>query len=217
MDKLNLRNVTLFCYENRKDNIDKAIEAIEICKYYADFGDINFVTNQNINYEHCIVDDFPIKSLFDYSKFILTKLNYYVQDEFVLTIHDDGFITNPEAFDSKLFKIDYCGAPLYRMNKVVGNGGFSWRSKKLLNLVEGIVNFLGYPSKELYADHEDIVICFLLRGYLMEQGCVFADFETADKFSVETKGKWSGEFGWHGRNFIDLEKDGWINPLKNKE
>ena len=214
MSKLNLKNVTLFCYENRVENIDKAIEAVEICKHYADFGSIKFVTNKSVDYEHCVVDNFQINSLFDYSKFILTKLNSYVDKEFVLVVQEDGFILNPDGWMDEFLNYSYIGAPIYNMNNLVGNGGFSLRSKKLLNLVEIAVNHFGYPSKELFANHEDVCVCVLMKPFLEGNGCKFAPFEIADKFSVETKGKWSCEFGWHGRNFINLEKDGWINPLK---
>jgi hypothetical protein len=78
MNKLNLQNVSLICYENRKDKIEEAIERVEICKYFADFGSGKLLTNEKIDYEHCVVDDFQINSLTDYSKFILIKMIDYI-------------------------------------------------------------------------------------------------------------------------------------------
>lgn len=211
MEKLNLKNVTLFCYENRPDYIDKAIESVEICKFYSDFGDIKFVTNKQIDYEHCVVDDFQISTLTDYSKFILTKLNGYVDKDFVLGCHHDGFILNPDAFDKSLFDISYCGAPWTNMNNTVGNGGFVWKSKKLLNEIDKIIPQIDFNRIH---PHEDIFICFQIRKYLESVGCKWASYEIAERFSVETGGKWTGQFGFHNFQFVNPEKDGWVNPLK---
>lgn len=210
-EKLNLKNVTLFCYENRPEYIDKAIESIEICKYFADFGNIKFVTNKQIDYEHCVVDEFPIKTLTDYSKFILTKLNGCVNNEFVLGCHHDGFILNPDAFDERWFEYSYIGAPWVNMNNVVGNGGFVLKSKKLLKEID---NILSQIDLNRIHPHEDIFICFQIRNYLESVGCKFAPYEIAERFSVETGGKWTGQFGFHNFSFVDIYKDGWKNPLK---
>lgn len=216
--KLNLSNITLFCYENRY--IDKAIEAIEICKHYADFGSIKFITNNKTGYEHEIIDNTSINSLSDYSRFILFKLNGYVDTDFVLTVHADGFITNPLAWTNEFLSYDYIGATwynqmgLFRDNKyLVGNGGFSLRSKKLLNELDYILPKINNPRS--MHNHEDIVICHQLRDYLESRGIRFAPIEIADKFSVETKGKWNGEFGFHNFKFVNPENFGWVNPLKN--
>lgn len=212
MNKLNLKNTTLFCYENRY--IDKAIDAINICKYYADFGSIKFITNNKTGCEHEIIDNTPINSLSDYSRFILFKMNSYVDTEFVLTTHCDGFITNSFAWTNEFFEFDYIGAVWETWQiPTVGNGGFSLRSKRLLNAIDQILPNINHS---LLHPHEDYVICIQLRSILEQQFNIkFAPLDLARKFSVETGGKWNGQFGFHNFKFVNPEEYGWKNPLKN--
>lgn len=218
-EKLNLKNVTLFCYENRPEYIEKAIESVEICNFYADFGDIKFVTNKQIDYEHCVVDEFPIKTLTDYSKFILTKLNGYVEKDYVLICQSDGHITNPQFWTNEFFNYDYLGANILNMplsnGKFPLNGGCSLRSKRLLNVVEQIVKHFGFPSKELYLINEDVIITICMRNYLEKIGMKFPSVELANQFSAETLGVWENSFAMHGPHWFK-NFDQWKNPLKYK-
>jgi len=208
--KLKLPKVTLLMYENR--DLQKAQEVIEICKHYADFHSILLITDIKRGLPYETIESMPIRSLKDYSRFCLVKMNSYIKSDFVLTIHIDGFILNANAFSEEFYKWDYIGAPWYFDNPpTVGNGGFSWRSKKLLNAIDQILPRI---NCNYLHDHEDIVISVQLRPVLEQHFNIkFAPYEIADKFSVETKGKWNGEFGFHNYKFVNPEKDGWENPL----
>ena len=47
-----------------------------------------------------------------YSKFILHELYKYINTEFCLIIHDDGFIINPHLWSDSFLEYDYIGACL---------------------------------------------------------------------------------------------------------
>jgi len=105
-------------------------------------------------------------------------------------------------------KYDYIGAP-WLVNEhsfssggsdaefLVWNGGFSLRSKKLLELLRN--------DKEIPAPMdrpEDTFICVDHREYLESKGVQFAPVELAKQFSLEANEKdgvdWTDQFGFHG-------------------
>ena len=68
--------------------------------------------------------------------FHLNTLPKYINNKFMLSIHDDGFIINPDKWDNNFLNYDYIAAPWpaldwCRKNRV-GNGGFVLKSKKFL-------------------------------------------------------------------------------------
>jgi hypothetical protein len=72
----------------------------------------------------------------------------------------------------------------------VGNGGFSPRSKKLLDLVAS----WSIPENVI----EDDYICRQVRSDLEEAGIKFAPESVADKFSYEREQPKGKTFGFHG-------------------
>jgi len=201
---LDLKDVTLFCVDTKQP--DKAQKAIDICTHYANFGKVVFIK-----------DGVNINSLQDYSNFILGIMPDYIETDFVLTVHWDGFILNPQAWSDEFMLYDYIGAPWFNNpisnnpNMLVGNGGFSLRSKRLINKVKEIVTYAGNMR---FHPHEDIVICVQLREFLEKENLSFAPIHLAEQFAVETKGVWTNEFGFHNFDYINPYRDGWINPLE---
>ena len=70
----------------------------------------------------------------DYSRFILKSLLAHVTTPHVLLIQWDGYVINPDSFDPAFLDRDYIGAKWFWFDDGmrVGNGGFSLRSRKLL-------------------------------------------------------------------------------------
>jgi len=137
-----------------------------------------------------------IQSKQDYSKFILKDLNRYIQTDFVLLIQYDGFVVNADAWFDEFLQYDYIGAKWhwYKDGLNVGNGGFSLRSKKLLEALSGddVV-----PDSLEYG--EDSFICRTYRIYLETQyGIKYAPESVADKFSFERSEPYCRTFGFHG-------------------
>ena len=133
-----------------------------------------------------------INSINSYNECIIKFLPKYLKSEFALIIQYDGFVLDNECWSEYFLRFDYIGAPWFANNEwVVGNGGFSLRSKKLIESM----------AKKLDLDFsvaEDICICNIERKSLQLSGLEFAPLEVARRFSFEWPPvKW-GTFGFHG-------------------
>jgi tagatose 1,6-diphosphate aldolase len=135
---------------------------------------------------------------------------------------------NPEQWTDEFLKYDYIGAPWLVADwsvknfdfpeellgkSVVGNGGFSLRSKKLTSLC---TNLFKEGFFERYHP-EDVAIGVYYRELLEEKGIEFAPVDLANQFSFEQKtdedDKWNGQFGFHGLKWTDISR--WLE--KNPE
>lgn len=202
----NLNNVTLVCVDCF--NISRALTAVRYSTTQIQYGKILFFTD-SIDSED--LKKFPelhviplsVNSTESYSKFILKDLYQYVETEYCLIIQYDGFVLNPQAWDNNFLKYDYIGAPWYlfdtksSMHGLVGNGGFSLRSKRLLEITAS-------DSYIAQTDCEDRNICYDYRNYLKKRGIKFAPADEAKKFSIEG-GKWSNELGFHSFFLTEME------------
>jgi len=139
----------------------------------------------------------PIDSIQKYSHFMVKNLADYVSTEFVLVAQADGFIMNPWAWTDEFYNYDYIGAPWHvhqlkpgaHPSHLVGNGGFSLRSKRLCDFLR--------DDPTIHETHpEDVVICQKQRFYLEKHGFKFAPVELAYRFSCENY-LWNGAFGQH--------------------
>jgi len=126
--KLQLPSVTLICI----DSIDatRAIKVLEHCKSMVDFGAVKLLTHIPVDYEHRVRIK-PLNSLIAYSIFMLTKVHEYIDTEHLLIVQRDGWILNPQSFDPTWLQLDFIG-PLFIQYDRVGSGGFSIRSKRLM-------------------------------------------------------------------------------------
>lgn len=127
--KLQLPSVTLMCIDCL--NTERAIKVLEHCKGKADFGAVKLLTSIPTECEHA-VKIMPLNSLIAYSIFMLTKCHEYIDTPHVLIVQRDGWILNPDSFDPSWLELDYIG-PLFIQYDKVGSGGFSLRSKKLMD------------------------------------------------------------------------------------
>lgn len=127
-----------------------------------------------------------------FSEFMVLDLPVYREmlGDFVLTVQYDGFILDPSAWRQEFLDYDYIGAPW--KDGVVGNGGFSLRSRRLLET-------LNHLQAELSVVHpEDEIIGRRYRERLEAEGVRFSPLEVARQFSVEDA-PYAGSFGFHGR------------------
>ncbi|NDP44026.1 MAG: hypothetical protein GZ089_15130, partial [Aromatoleum sp.] len=134
----------------------------------------------------------PIRSREDYSRFVIRSLLPHVATSHALVIQWDGYVVNPEAWDPGFLDCDYLGAKWYQEpeNQRVGNGGFSLRSRRLLEALQD-------PRIEIDAN-EDVVICRISRPFLeREYGIRFGSEALADRFSFEVAYPIGKPFGFH--------------------
>lgn len=151
----------------------------------------------------------PLLSVEAYSSFMLRELGDHIDTPHVLVVQWDGFVANPQAWSDDFLTVDYVGAPWAHKRQVrqVGNGGFSLRSKRLLDALSQLDHRGSEP--------EDVAICVTLRPVLeRDHGIRFADLDMAGAFAVELE-PYRRAFGFHSmHNFAhvmdSLELSNWL-------
>ena len=129
---INLGNVTLVCIDCL--NYVSAIRAINKSVEKIKFKEVIFLSDKafyDTKFKTIIID--KIKSKEEYSHFVISELHKYIHTNHCLVIQYDGYVINPEFWNNDWLNYDYIGAPWWYDSLNVGNGGFSLRSKKLLN------------------------------------------------------------------------------------
>jgi hypothetical protein len=208
---LDFKNVTLIAVDNTH-RIKNTIKAIYTCIEQANFGAVKLITSKEIiqQYEEELLKDnihmeemvYPITNIVIYSHYFLYDLYRHVDTEFCLTIQDHGFIVNPDAWTDEFFEYDYIGAPWpvrddcfispFGEHMRVGNGGFSLRTKKLLEVPLHIEIPFDVNKGDFYKHfnhncfNEDGNICIHNRHLYESQGCKFPSVELAARFSYES-------------------------------
>jgi hypothetical protein len=195
--KPNLSQVTLLCADCT-DKVHWAARAVEKSMEQCDFGDVKLLSHGCLPIgKHTPIP--PITGLDGYSKFCIRDMHRYVNTSHALVIQYDGYVLNGQAWSDAFLKFDYIGAT-FNPAGIVGNGGFSLRSKRLME----------YLSKLKIEDFhpEDSCICVRHREELEKAGFKFAPVAVAELFAIEgrswnskewqgTKEKWTCEFGFH--------------------
>lgn len=183
MEKLKLSQVTLVAltnkdFEGHKKAIDKSCEEIE-------FGGVKLIWDEKCN----SIDEWNRKIIYDLPK--------YIDTEYALLIHADGYVSHPNLWREEFLGYDYIGAPWplptdghsYRTLSGelvrVGNS-VSLRSKKLMDLAAQVPEEMFWNIKDKVGNsNEDGFICCHSREWLEMQGCKFAPLEVAKHFSKE--------------------------------
>jgi hypothetical protein len=190
---LKLESVTLVLVSSV--HIQRCINAINYSCRSIEFGAVKLLTHEDLNIEYIeIVKINKINNIDEYSKFMVYELHKYIDTEFALIIQDDGFVVHPEEWRNEFLNYDYIGAPWaiprdsfsnrdpFGNIQRVGNGGFSLRSKKILELPTKLnLNWKSYYG--FY--NEDGFFAVHNKHIFEENGCVFANLDIAKYFSHE--------------------------------
>ncbi|MEP6998325.1 MAG: DUF5672 family protein, partial [Betaproteobacteria bacterium] len=135
----------------------------------------------------------PLASRDAYSRFVLTSLLDHIDTPHVLLVQWDGYVLNPAAWRGDFLDCDYIGAKWFWApeGQRVGNGGFSLRSRRLLEALRD-------PRIEL-TEGEDATICRTFRTLLERDHAIrFATEAQADRFAFEAAYPIGLPFGFHG-------------------
>lgn len=135
----------------------------------------------------------PIRSRSEYSRFMLYDLHRHIETDFALCVQWDGYILDARNWTEEFLQFDYIGAPWPHLPKEanVGNGGFSLRSKRLIEVCAKL--------PVLSHEAEDITICQEYRSHLEDTYSIrFAPEALAKRFSYERMPPNGNEFGFHG-------------------
>lgn len=136
----------------------------------------------------------PLRSGADYSTFVLKRLVEHVRTPHVLIVQWDGFVIHPACWSDEFLAWDYLGAPWGDgpQGRLVGNGGFTLRSRRLLQALR--------DDDALQLHHpEDTAICHTNAERLEQHwGIRFAPLALAQRFAFENLLPAQPTLGFHG-------------------
>lgn len=189
-----LPDVALCCIDTRTPGL--AVTAMRACIAQCDFSQVILFSDQSaeeLDLTGITLIKIPaIQTIEQYSHFVLKEIGRHVRPSHVLIMQWDGFVVDAKQWRDEFLKFDYIGAPwIHGPGKgLVGNGGFSLRSKRLLDVLAQDVFDPSNP--------EDLCICLRHKELLTQRHQIrFAPPELALQFSCE-RGPWSSPFGFHG-------------------
>ena len=200
-----IKNCTLIGIEGVEKRLPQYLKAANICQHYMKFTNVKLLSPFKIDSPNWV----RIKKLPDrdaYCKFVIKDLHRYIDTKYFLLFQNDGWILNPDAWEDDFLNYDYIGAAWGWDEYPCGNGGFTFRSKALMEECSRVIINQYEP--------EDLVICTKYKPHLESKGFKFAPREVAEKFALEKnfkyEDKWNGQFGFHDIEKTDIS--GWKPP-----
>ena len=174
-------------------DIDKTIKALEYSAKDINFFEVKLVTDSPVDHPYIKMAKIDkITSIDQWNYNIFFNLTNYIDSEFAILIHDDGFIVNVESWRCEFLEYDYVGAPwAYCDNCFIAKNGehirvgnsVSLRSKKLMD----IPNKVKIPWEKYDNNcNEDSQICVHNRQIFLDNGIKYAPLDVAKYFSHET-------------------------------
>lgn len=209
---IKLPDVTLISIDTT-DNLSGTLKGVYTSMSGINFGAVKIITTKKqIENNYSLVGDgifleepvVDIKNYNDYNHYVIHDLHNHVNTSHCLLVQPDGFVLFPEKWNNGWLKYDYIGAPWAYVEDAyidpfgnhhrVGNGGFSLRSRKFLEVPTKVEvpwetnnsNFYWMPEGVVNY-HEDGNVCVHNRHIFIEQGCKYAPVEVAVRFSQETR------------------------------
>ena len=193
--KLQLPNVTLAAMTSVK--VNQTIRALQYSMRDIDFGEVVLVTHRRplflpkeIKYKHIK----KLKTIDHFNYNMVYKMHNYINKDFMLLVHHDGFVVNPDMWRDEFLEYDYIGSPFppphteFAFRDVNGNicrvgNSVSIRSKRLLEFPEQS-NIPWLPSA--YGNYnEDCFICCQNKHLFEAAGMKIAPLEIAKYFGHE--------------------------------
>jgi hypothetical protein len=195
--RLRLPDVTLACIDTA--NPELALYAVSRSMAWIDFGAAVLITRPDHGLSELpadlqVITNDTIRSIADYSLFMLRGLSPHVQTSHCLVVQWDGFVLDPTLWSDEFLTFDYIGPvwERFRDNKrCCCTGGFSLRSRRLLTAL----------LDERIPPHpaEDVCIALEYRDYLERHHDIrYADKSTACRFAIEDLYVSPSAFGFHG-------------------
>jgi hypothetical protein len=193
VQRLELPTVTLCAVTSV--NVTATLDALRTSSDQIDFAksilftDADILSDRSVN----VVQIDRLSSSSAYSDFLLHELVDHIGTSHCLIVQWDGFVVDAAAWDPRFLDFDYIGAPWpqFHDGRTVGNGGFSLRSRRLMEACR---------TSGFRAEHpEDIAICRTNRRFLEQEHAIrFADEATAERFAYERTLPTGAAFGFHG-------------------
>lgn len=176
-------------------NLTATVHALEVSLAQIDFAACKLFTDKQVKPDHPGITVVPIARIDSsqaYSDFLLSQMVDHVETSHCLVAQWDGHVLDAQRWRPEFLDYDYIGArwPQFVDDHDVGNGGFSLRSRRLMEACR---------EPQFHASHpEDIAIGRLNRLWLEGSGLRFAPPSIADLFATERTGSLETSFGYHG-------------------
>lgn len=198
--KLQLPNVTLLAMTSVK--LQETIKAMQYSMQGIDFADVVLITHRKpfflpkeITYKH--IDKLDHIDRFNYET--VYNMGDYVDTDYALLVHYDGFVVHPEKWQDSFLDYDYIGSPwplppegdttTYR--DINGNicrvgNSVSLRSKRLMDFPrKANIPWVGEELNGFVYFNEDGFICCKIKHLLEAEGMKIAPIEVAKYFGHE--------------------------------
>lgn len=188
---LELENITLVAMASR--NVSANIKALEYSCRGIIFQSVKIITDIVPDSLPSYITHYHIDKMLtmdDWNYNIIYKLGDYIDTDYAILVHADGFVVNPDSWREEFLGYDYIGAPWilptdnfsYRdiNGRIIRVGNsVSLRSKRLIDLPVKLnlewKSFHGYYN-------EDGFICVNYRHIYEKHGMKFADLDLAKHF-----------------------------------
>lgn len=194
--RLKLPNVTLIAVSSVK--IYETVKALKYSMKDIDFGEVVLVSHEKpkrlpkeISFKKCE----PITDIDKFNYMMAYNLAEYVDTDYMLLVHYDGFVVNPGSWRDEFLDYDYIGSPWplpsedhrsyydAKGNVVRVGNSVSIRSKRLLEYPRKH-NLEWRPTPD--GDYnEDIFLCAMNKCQMEDDGLRFAPIEVARFFGRE--------------------------------
>ncbi len=220
MTKLQLKNISILSYNCF--NPIQSVKALLYSSLHIDFGEMILVSdvlpkNLPSKIKYIQVEKTTAEESYNFPYSILPSI---IKTDYMLSIHDDGFVINPHLWSDSFLEYDYIGAPWknhqWCSRNRVGNGGFVLKSNKFIQLTKKLIHNVGL--------HDDWEMTNHYYDYYVSNGCRYAPVEVAMKFSLESKISeceydLNNCFGFHGRGDPNnmCDHDGEFQQFQNKQ
>lgn len=181
---VHLPRVTLVLLSGIGYRTDENVFALEYSQKGIEFGAVKYIQLGEI------------KNIDTWNRAVIYELPKYIDTEFCLLVHENGFVVNPDQWRDEWLNYDYVGAPWPLPGRDMEDDGFSYRDDR--GEIQRVGNSVSLRSKKLldlmttrewksyYGNtHEDGFIVCHNRSFLEENGCKIAPIEVAKWFSRE--------------------------------
>ena len=191
--RLSLPQVTLCAATSV--NVTATVRALEASLAQVEFAACKLFTDVPIKSAHPHISVVPIRrigSAAAYSDFLLSQMVDHVETSHCLVAQWDGHVIDAGRWRAEFLDFDYIGAswPQFDDGYDVGNGGFSLRSRRLMEACRDPIFSSSHP--------EDLAIGRENRRWLESRAMRFAPRALADLFAAERSGDLNASFGYHG-------------------
>lgn len=180
MDQVNFKRAALITDTSKTDM--SSFETI-INKYDISVYDMKAELNDNLQN-----DD---KNRYGFNQLFVQETAKHITDDFCLNVQHDSTVINSQLWNNEFLNYDYVAAPwpmgiiqasdmvagrIEKIPNVVGNGGFSLRTRKYVEESDKL---------EWFHKNEDLNICVFNYDKMISKGIKFAPPHLGNQFAVE--------------------------------